>query len=87
MYISEFTCGFVACILLEVAGVIVYAIYDNWKRSTKPLEGVKDMPLKKGRSKRTIARNINTLMKEGRPQNQAVAIALSLAGKSRKKRK
>lgn len=68
MYISEFTCGFVACILLEVAGV-------------------KDMPLKKGRSKRTIARNISTLMKEGRPQNQAVAIALSLAGKSRKKRK
>lgn len=57
------------------------------KRSTKPLEGVKDMPLKKGRSKRTIVRNINTLMKEGRPQNQAVAIALSLAGKSRKKRK
>lgn len=34
------------------------------KRSTKPLEGVKDMPLKKGRSKRTIARNNNTLMKE-----------------------
>lgn len=32
MYISEFTCGFVACILLEVAGVIVYAIYDNWKK-------------------------------------------------------
>lgn len=59
----------------------------NKKRSTKPLEGVKDMPLKKGRSKRTIARNISTLMKEGRPQNQAVAIALSLAGKSRKKRK
>jgi hypothetical protein len=32
VYISEFTCGFVACILLEVAGVIVYAIYDNWKK-------------------------------------------------------
>lgn len=32
MYIPEFICGFVACILLEVAGVIVYAIYDNWKK-------------------------------------------------------
>ena len=37
------------------------------------------MPLKAGKSRQVVSANIRTLMHEGRPQAQAVAIALSEA--------
>jgi len=44
------------------------------------------MPLKSGKSKAVVSGNIRELMHAGRPQKQAVAIALSKARGGKKRR-
>ena len=45
------------------------------------------MPLKKGKSDKTIGKNISTLRREGYPEKQSIAIAMDKAGRSRGKAK
>lgn len=45
------------------------------------------MPLKKGKSKSTVSSNIKEMRHSGYPQKQSIAIAMSEAGMSKKKKK
>lgn len=45
------------------------------------------MPLRQGYSAKTIAKNIRTELKHGKPRRQAVAIAMSVARKAKRRRK
>jgi len=45
------------------------------------------MPLKQGYSRKSVGENIRTELKRGRPQKQAVAIALNVARKAKRERR
>ena len=45
------------------------------------------MPLKKGYSKKSISSNIKAEMESGKPQKQAIAIALDVARRAKAKKK
>lgn len=45
------------------------------------------MPLKKGTSDKVVSKNIKTEIAAGKPQKQAVAIALNTKRESQKKKK
>ena len=45
------------------------------------------MPLEKGRSKAVVSRNIKREITAGKPRDQAVAIAMRVAGSPRKGKK
>ena len=45
------------------------------------------MPLKEGYSNATLAENIDTLLKEGKPLNQAIAISLDIQNKAKQEAK
>lgn len=43
------------------------------------------MPLKQGFSKQSVSANISREMKRGKPQKQAIAIALNVARKAKRR--
>ena len=45
------------------------------------------MPLRIGKGKKVISSNIRREIKAGKPHKQAIAIAMSKAGKARKKKR
>lgn len=82
--ILNFLDSLLARFLLAVTGTPKNIPVAAKGKINKPKRKVNNMPLKKGYSAKTVSKNIKTEMKAGKPQKQAVAIALSVAKKAKK---
>jgi len=49
-------------------------------------QGLDKMSLSKGKSNKTVSKNISELRHSGYPERQSIAIAMSEAGRSKKKK-
>jgi hypothetical protein len=73
---------------VELANLVVRNLRKNpRRRAERRNKEAGIMPLKKGYSNKSISANIRELMDSGRPQKQAVAIALETAREAKKKAK
>jgi hypothetical protein len=63
-----------------------HATLEEWLEEVAAQEEAK-MPLKRGSSQKTISSNIRTEIKAGRPRKQAIAIAMRVAGKAKRRKK
>lgn len=62
-------------------------ILEMWNRSYGDAEEKKPMPLTKGKSDKAVGKNIKAEMQAGKPQKQAIAIALDVQRRARGKSK
>ncbi len=84
---GEYSSPHIAELLKKKMGNVEVTHRDMYVEPIHHGNGSESMPLMHGGSKHVISENIRTEMHAGKPQAQAIAIAMHKAGKSKKKKK